>query len=206
MKGLRGRLTFANVMSVITVFIALGGVGYAATKINGKTIKKASIPGNRLKKNSVTGKQVNESTLSTVPSADNANNAANAATAAIANTVAAPEPFHEVGAPGEPAFQSPWGNENPNLGLTTAAFYKDQLGVVHLKGTVTGSSTGTIFVLPSADLPTNNVEEGINRGSGEGSLQICGTVEKACAPPGAVTAQNGTGDVNLDGVTFRAGE
>ena len=69
MKGLRERLTFANVMSVIAVFIALGGVGYAATKINGKTIKRASIPGNRLKNDSITGQQVNESTLGTVPNA-----------------------------------------------------------------------------------------------------------------------------------------
>jgi hypothetical protein len=33
MRGFREKLTFANVMAVIAVFIALGGVGYAASKL-----------------------------------------------------------------------------------------------------------------------------------------------------------------------------
>jgi hypothetical protein len=33
MSGIRGKLTFANVISVIAIFIALGGVGYAASKL-----------------------------------------------------------------------------------------------------------------------------------------------------------------------------
>jgi hypothetical protein len=33
MSGVRRKLTFANVMSVIAVFIAFGGVGYAASKL-----------------------------------------------------------------------------------------------------------------------------------------------------------------------------
>ena len=63
LNGIRPRLSFANVVSVIALFIALGGSVYAAAKINGNTIKKESIPGNRLKPNKVTGKQVNESKL-----------------------------------------------------------------------------------------------------------------------------------------------
>jgi hypothetical protein len=63
LHGIRPRLSFANVVSVIALFIALGGSVYAATKINGKTIEKGSIPGNRLKPDKVTGKQVNESKL-----------------------------------------------------------------------------------------------------------------------------------------------
>jgi hypothetical protein len=62
-KAIRGKLTFSNVLALAAVFLALGGTVYAASKINGKSIKKRSEPGNRLKNDSVTGKQVNESTL-----------------------------------------------------------------------------------------------------------------------------------------------
>ncbi len=44
----------------------------ARTLINGKSIAVHSIPGNRLKLNAVTGKQVKESTLGAVPRATNA--------------------------------------------------------------------------------------------------------------------------------------
>jgi hypothetical protein len=69
-RAIRRRLTFANVVAVLALFIALGGSVYAANKISGKTIKKGSEPGNRIKKNTITGKQVKEKTLGTVPSAN----------------------------------------------------------------------------------------------------------------------------------------
>ena len=43
MRKARKRLSFANVMSVIAVCIALGGAAYAGTKLNGKTIKNGTI-------------------------------------------------------------------------------------------------------------------------------------------------------------------
>jgi len=63
------------VVAMLALIVAVGGSAYAASKINGKTIKKGSEPGNRLKKNSVTGKQVNESTLGAVPNANKAKDA-----------------------------------------------------------------------------------------------------------------------------------
>jgi hypothetical protein len=47
---MRPKLSFANVMSVIAVFIALGGGAYAAKKLNGKSIANNSIPAKKLKK------------------------------------------------------------------------------------------------------------------------------------------------------------
>jgi hypothetical protein len=96
------------VASVALVFAVAGGIGYAASKINGKNIraqsigagklkdhtltgrqmKSKSIPGGKLKPNTVTGTQVKESTLGQVPSAaqaDNATNANHATTADNAN-------------------------------------------------------------------------------------------------------------------------
>lgn len=74
----------ALVISVLALFVALGGTVYAAGQINGNTIKKASIPGNRLKNDTVTGTQVKESSLATVPSATDATNASHAASATTA--------------------------------------------------------------------------------------------------------------------------
>ena len=58
------------VVAIIALVAALAGTGYAASKITGKDIKKESVKGNRLKPDTVTGKQVNESKLKTVPEAD----------------------------------------------------------------------------------------------------------------------------------------
>src|SRR4051794_37679850 len=69
MRRLLRRLSYANVMSTLAVFIALGGSSYAAVTLNGKDIKHRSIPGTKLKRNSVTGLEVRESRLGRVPHA-----------------------------------------------------------------------------------------------------------------------------------------
>jgi len=60
---MRARLTYANVMATVAVFIALGGGAYAAVQINGSQIKKNSIPSNRLKKNQAVPLAENVETL-----------------------------------------------------------------------------------------------------------------------------------------------
>jgi hypothetical protein len=70
----------AMVVALIALFVALGGSGYAAI-----TIKNGSLPGKKLKRNSVTGKQVKESALGTVPRARSATQADTAANAASAD-------------------------------------------------------------------------------------------------------------------------
>jgi hypothetical protein len=64
----RQRLTYANVMSTLAVFVALGSSSYAAIRINGSSIEDRSIPAKKLKRNSITGREVRESRL-TVPRA-----------------------------------------------------------------------------------------------------------------------------------------
>ncbi len=81
--------SFSNVVACLALFIALGGSVYAAGKINGKQIKKSSVPGNRIKPktippnrikpesltgnqvkaNSLTSAQINEKTLTEVSAA-----------------------------------------------------------------------------------------------------------------------------------------
>jgi hypothetical protein len=69
---IRERLTYANVMSTLAVFIALGGSSYAAAKISGSEIKARSISGSKLKHNTLTGTQIKESKLARVPRARDA--------------------------------------------------------------------------------------------------------------------------------------
>jgi hypothetical protein len=75
MKLFTTRITSAHVISLIALFVALGGTVYAAAGINGKTIKRGSIPGNRLARNGVTGAQINEGTIGQVPAAASADTA-----------------------------------------------------------------------------------------------------------------------------------
>jgi len=102
----------ALVVAALALFVALGGSVYAAKKtkrhrINGKTIRAKSIPGNRLKPRSIpanrlkpnvlrrfestsaaplTGVDINELTLSQVPSAAHADSADTAQSAVDAQT------------------------------------------------------------------------------------------------------------------------
>jgi hypothetical protein len=91
----------ALAISVIALFVALGGTVYAAGKISGKAIKVKSLPGNRLKPRSVpadrlkpgalnalvqpgaqiTGAEINELSLGQVPEAAHAETASNAQSA-----------------------------------------------------------------------------------------------------------------------------
>jgi hypothetical protein len=72
LKKLRQPLTYANVMSTVAVFIALGGSSYAALTISGSDIRKRSIAGVKLKRNTLTGREIRESRLRRVPRARNA--------------------------------------------------------------------------------------------------------------------------------------
>ena len=97
-RRLRRHLSFANVLACLALFMALGGVGYAATTINGNAIKKQTIGAGKLKKgtltstqvkaNALTGSVIDESTLTIVPAAQTANFAQTAQTATTASTAA----------------------------------------------------------------------------------------------------------------------
>jgi hypothetical protein len=156
----RRRLSFANVMSVIAVFIALGGTSYAISKLpknsvgskqlkkNAVTtakIKNKAVTGAKIKPGTITGTQVNASTLGTVPVAN------------LANSLSPAEPIHLIGAPGEPAFENGSGNlpQLSAIHLNPAGFYKDHEGIVHLQGVakVGNGEIPTLFTLPPGFRP-----------------------------------------------------
>ncbi len=64
------------IVALIALVLAVGGSAFAAGAIiNGKDIMKGSIAGDRLKNDTLGGKQIRESALGTVPSAKRAANA-----------------------------------------------------------------------------------------------------------------------------------
>jgi hypothetical protein len=111
MSQIRKRMTYANVMSTIAVFLVLGGAtAFAASKIGANQLKAGAVATGKIKNNAVTaaklrnnavttakisndavtGAKVDESTLGQVPSAKSANFADSAN----------PEAFAQVGTNG----------------------------------------------------------------------------------------------------------
>jgi hypothetical protein len=212
---LRGKLTYANVVSTLCLFLLLsGGAAYAAghlgknavgtkqlkkSSVTTAKIKKQAVTAAKVKKGTLTGTQINASTLGTVPTAQ---------TAQTANSLAQPEKWHEVGAAGEPAFQGPWKNAG-GLSLT-AAFFKDHDGIVHLRGVIEGGpSTEFLFKLPQGYRPAVQKVLGMAvacspcGATGVGQMNIYGTLGGP-NDGGILIATGGATVVSLDGISFPA--
>jgi hypothetical protein len=80
------RLSPTALLAIVALFMSLGGTGYAAATLSGKNIKKRSIPANRVVPNALTGRQINEQRLGTVPAAELARTSESAVTAESAKT------------------------------------------------------------------------------------------------------------------------
>jgi hypothetical protein len=66
MPRLRKRLTYANVMSSLAVFLVLGGgAAYAAKKIGSNELKGASVTTAKIKRNAVTTSKIRKGSIST---------------------------------------------------------------------------------------------------------------------------------------------
>jgi hypothetical protein len=88
---LNARLTYANVVATLALFLALGGSAYAVSQITSKQVKNRSLKGIDLRKDTLTGNEIKENKLGVVPrasSADGAFQAITAANAANANLAA----------------------------------------------------------------------------------------------------------------------
>ena len=219
---MRPRLNYANVMSTLCFFLLLGGgAAFAASHLGKNTVgskqlkknsvttakvKNEAITAAKVKRGTLTEKQVAASTLGTVPTA---NSAQTAQTAQTANALSAGEPWHQVGAPGEPAFLNKWANEPALPAEPSLAFYKDHEGIVHLQGYVVNGEAELVFELPAGFRPPSGKLltllvscSGIGDcEDGTGTLNISGS---GLGKPGAVDAPPYAKTLYLDGITFRA--
>ena len=208
MKRMREKLTYANVVATLALFIAVGGASaFAASQlaknsVGTKQIKKGAVTGAKVKKHTLTGKNINLGKLGSVPSA---------------NTAAALTPLealHVVGTPGQPAFLDGTVNYPPEKGVTfrSVSFFKDHEGIVHLEGFAkvgTGKDPieGLLFSLPAGYRPAAgstlifpNVED-------YESISVLGAnvTQEGKDLSGAVYASDGEEALaNLNGITFRA--
>jgi hypothetical protein len=217
-KQIRKRLTYANVMSSIAVFLVLGGAtAFAASKITAKQLQANSVTTAKIKKNAVTASKIKNNAITTGKIANGAVTGAkvNVATlgtvpsATLANSIPPAEATHLVGAPGQPGFENGAvnvGSSGP-LRLSSAGFYKDHEGIVHLEGIVkvgSGSSIDPVFTLPPGYRPaagTVLIFEQISE-----SATIIGgsnTGAEGIDLSGKVVGASGE-TMSLDGITFRA--
>src|SRR6185436_428662 len=81
---LSARLTYANVVATLALFVALGGSSYALTQFGSKQVRNRSLRGIDLRRNTLKGSEVKESKLGTVPSALHAASADSAGAATLA--------------------------------------------------------------------------------------------------------------------------
>jgi hypothetical protein len=108
------------------------------------------------------------------------------------------EAFHLVGTAGEPPFQNGW--QNFGSGYSEAGFFKDALGVVHLKGTIYGGTNGTTaFTLPEGYRPAENLYMPLGSNASPIGLGLSpdGQLAPVCGAPSGCNA------VGFDGLSFR---
>jgi hypothetical protein len=239
LSKLRPRLTFANVVSLIALFVALGGSSYAALKVTSRNVPKDALTGADIKNltgrdvrnNSLTGadvknlrsNDVKDSSLlaqdfapgqlpkgDTGPPGPSTGPAGGALAGSYPNPgLAPPEAWHEVSTFGTCSISPvvPW--ENYGASLATAAYYRDPLGVVRLKGSVKCAGPAgdyTIFNLPQGYRPAAIQYFPARANFGTESNGV------AVVTSGQVTLSRGTSSCNnphthlsLDAVSFRCG-
>jgi hypothetical protein len=209
MKNLHSKLTYANVVATLALFIAIGGASaFAASQLGKNTVgpkqlkknsvttakvKKEAITAAKVKKGTLTGKQINLAKLGTVPSATHA---------ASADSIPPAEPIRLIGAPGQPGFENGATNiTEAGFSLPPAGFYKDAFGIVHLEGFVKKGSGPVIFTLPSGYRPASGTLQVFEQVEGDGVFILGGAVGPF--PAGSVVALNTA--AALSGITYRAG-
>jgi hypothetical protein len=114
--------------------------------------------------------------------------------------------WHVIGAPGQPAFHSPWTNFSPSV-AGAASFRRDRDRMVHLRGSVDAGANipgGTIFTLPVGYRPGKyryftvaTTDGGGNPADGIIEIQTNGTVMSYISTDDRF--------VSLDQIAFYAG-
>ena len=219
---MRKQLTYANVMATLAVVLALGGgVAYAANTVFSADIVDGEVKTADLANNAVRGTKIANGEVTTAD-------------------LAPPEPWHAVRAASPTTdlcaagrvavFCSyeftagdffPW--RNYGSGFATAAYYKDQLGIVHLRGLVANDiefsgldpQSIPLFRVPPAYRPEHArvfasvgaADSAWSVGPGRIDVGADGRVSLVSDCSASTGVCSATGDyVTLDGISFRPDE
>ena len=182
--------TFAAVAAALVVGLAAPAgahvVRQLAHRIDGSTIKKDSMPGNRIVSNSVTGKQIVESTLGHVPYATKAGTAAKLP----------PLVWHNL------KLANGW---SIVLGDRIPAYAVDAMGIVHLRGAMCCGTTAQAFSLPASARPGKTAYLLVfSQGAYAAELVVLPTGKAYVYSGGGAPANSTTSLTSLEGVTFAA--
>ena len=219
-------LSFSNAISVLALFVALGGTTYAAVKI-----KADSVGSKQVRNDSLSGEDVREGSLGQVPSAASAASASAAANAANAGLLDGLDSaqlarrgvaFTTVGdahQSGNPpgrfsclhsdgvSCDAYFENLDGAGGYASAAFGRDDFGIVHLQGAVSYAdfatspvTPGPVFTLPAGLRPADRrVFTALRDGTAPVRIDIEASGQVNVAAPYA------DGDwFSLDGIDFPA--
>ena len=164
----RRRPSASMVVAIIALVLAASGTAIAAGKlVNGdKLIKKGTLSGNRLRRHTLTGTQINLKKLGTVPSAKNAANATNATNATNAINATTAGNAAQLGGQPASSFLASSSRIGTNgivkaaatsAGTTTTLF---TVGPFTIKMTCTNTGTGAALNLFASSSEANSVLDG----------------------------------------------
>jgi hypothetical protein len=179
----KGRFTPspAFVVSLIALFVALGGTGYAAitdlpvNSVGTPQLKNSAVSGPKILNGAITAAKISHSALG---------------------------PATAVGKAGAPPYAGGWGAVPADVGDDSVSFYKDPWGIVHLQGSAynpNGAKTGPIFTLPAGYRPAGNLWF-----AAYGSAGTAAYIEVA-STGGVIEVFAPQEFVGLGNITFRAG-
>ena len=194
----KGQPSSAVAVVVLALVAAVAGSAIAQDPVATTSAKKLTKKQKKQVKK-ISKKQANKQ-IAEKESGLSVSHAETADSATTASNVEPPEPFRLLGA-GE--FQNGWVARGG--GASTPGYYKDQLGVVHLRGqfkdgTSSNNSAGDMFTLPSGYRPAESQQFQGGDATGSGNIAVLSS--------GAVRALSGAGNLvlSVDGFTFRAGD
>jgi hypothetical protein len=157
MKSVRKRLTYANVMSSIAVFLVVaGGSALAANQLGKNTVGTKQLKSNavttaKIKNGAVTGSKIQASTLGTVPSATTAGTATNATNASHANSADTASRAADAANSSHANSADQASNANSLGGAPASAYARTELEAVHVVGAANqpafehGCTNGGVF-------------------------------------------------------------
>lgn len=189
----------ALVFSVSGTSLAQGAAARFGRLISGSQIKRGSLPGDRIKSNSVTGKQIAEKSLSTVPSALNAQNAQVAARATNAQRATNADNALSLGGTAAAGYLTFASHAIPSGTTVTGAFGISST-VTETVNPITSNDVTEVVQLPdpaSADLTDGSVNFAPATGALDADASCVGNASAPTAPAGKVclylTSLSGTG-------------